>query len=159
MPVTPGLYYAVSTFFKSTTDLKCTLIGKDINGTTVDVDTFDMGVSSNWTRFVAVDLASLTDGIVSYQIQFSGKAGTFFLDSVQFESSAGLTATEYFDGSLPTAYGAVWTGTANNSATELYYSKPTKLSRLQYTLTDWVPDNAFWRIRTSAGVESTNLTV
>jgi hypothetical protein len=139
--------------------LKCTLIGKDKTGTTVDVDVFDMGIASDWTRFVAVDITSLTDGIVSYQVQFSGKAGTFFLDSIQFERSSGTSASEYFDGSLPAAFGAVWTGTANNSTTDLYYSKSTKLQRLHYTLTNWVPENAFWRVRTSAGVEFTNLTV
>jgi hypothetical protein len=46
------------------------------------------------------------DTAVTYTLQFSGGAGTFHLDDVQFEK--GIQATEYFDGNLPSSFGCVW---------------------------------------------------
>lgn len=70
-----------------------------------------------------------------------------------------FSATDYFDGSLPEQYGAEWGGTANNSASYLYVNKPAKVVALGKAITDWIPMNAFWRVRTYAGVEYNNLTV
>jgi hypothetical protein len=84
-------------------------------------------------------------------------AGSIFLDLIQFEQSQ--VATDYFDGSLPSDFGAVWEGTDDASYSHLYPSKPKKIPRLAKTLIDWVPQNAFWRLRTYDGVEYTTLTV
>ena len=107
----------------------------------------------------ATDLieASQEPEVVSYDIRIAGGSGTFYFDSVQFER--GPFATDYFDGSLPSDFWAVWEGTANNSATHLYYNKPSKVPRLGKTLVDWMPPNTFWRLSTYAGLEYTNLTV
>jgi hypothetical protein len=106
-------------------------------------------------------MTALTDSgsIVSYakvKIAFND-AGTYYVDLIQFEKSQ--TATEYFDGSLPSEYGAVWEGTANSSFTHVYPNKPLKIPRLGRTLNDWIVPNTFWRLSTYDGVEYTNLTV
>jgi hypothetical protein len=123
-----------------------------------DIDTYNLGTAASWSRFTATDLtdANLSEAS-TYEVVFSGGSGTFYLDSIQFEKSP--VASDYFDGSLPSDFGAVWEGTEDNSYSHLYPGKPQKIQRLGKTLVDWVPQNAFWRLRTYAGVEYTNLTV
>ena len=153
LPVTQGNYYTLSAFFKTTSNLTMTLIGKDVDGNTLDVDVFEAGSSANWARFSATDIVGSSDTIATYDLQFSGGAGTFHLDDIQFEK--GIKPTEYFDGNLPASFGAVWQGTTNNSASSIYYGKPLKISRLANTISDWTPPNLFWRITSYAGVEAT----
>ena len=99
-----------------------------------------------------------SDSTASYAtLKFSGTAGTLYLDMIQTEDT--YEATDYFDGSMPEQFGAVWEGTPNASATLLYPSKLIKIPRLANTLNDWVPMNAWWRITTPAGEEYNNLTV
>lgn len=159
IPVTTGQYYVASGYAKASTNLTVTFIARDSLGAIVeDTDIYPLGTLANWSRFQAVDLvdANNTD-IATYEIVFSGGAGTFYLDSIQFEK--GISASDYFDGTLPTEFGTVWEGTAHNSYTHMYYSKPFKVPRLANTLDNWVPPNSFWRLSTYDGVEYTNLTV
>jgi hypothetical protein len=88
---------------------------------------------------------------------FEGDTGTIYLDCIQFEKA--IKAADYFDGNLPTDFGAIWEGTENDSYTHLYTNKLQKVSRLAKTMKDWIPMDAFWVIRSYAGVEFTNLTV
>ena len=76
------------------------------------------------------------------------------VDGAQLENS--YTATDYFDGSLPTVEGAIWSGTANASQTYFYQSKTIKVPRLLQTLVDWLPLQQPWRVRSFAGVEGTS---
>ena len=161
VPVTPGNYYTVSCYFKATTGMTCTFLGFQSDGITpTDVDLFTMGTAANWTRFAHNDLVGSNDSTAYYQVKFSGNSGTFYIDTVQFEKSP--TATDYIDGNLSSIsgnpFGAVWQGTANNSYSSVYNSKPLKVPRLAYTLKDYLPQNCFWRIRTYVGLEYTNLT-
>jgi predicted transcriptional regulator len=159
IPITVGRYYTASGLFKSTDDVTVTFIGRDSAGDVVeDTDIFDVGTSVDWSRFTATDLtdATLTD-IVTYEIVLSGGTGTFYFDCIQFQE--GSAATEYFDGAMPSEYGVVWAGAENNSYSYEYPNKPFKIPRLAYTLSEWTPPNAFWRITTLAGLEYTNLTV
>ena len=80
-----------------------------------------------------------------------------YLDCIQFELTP--VATDYFDGSLPSSFGAIWESTADNSVTHMYYNKDIKLQRLGQTLVDWLPMNTWWRVRTYAGLVYDNLTV
>ena len=154
LPVSAGNYYTASTFFKTTADLTLTFIGKDIDGNITDVDVYDAGSASTWSRFMATDIVGSNDTAVTYTMQFSGGAGTFRLDDVQFEK--GIQASEYFDGNLPSSFGAVWQGTTNNSASSIYYGKSLKMTRLRVTFSDWTPPNLFWRLTSYSGVEATN---
>ena len=157
LPVVQGNYYTASTFFKATTDLTLTLIGKDVDGNVIDIDIYDAGSASSWSRFVATDIVGSNDMTVSYDLQFSGGAGTFYLDCTQFEK--GIQATEYFDGNLPASFGAVWQGTTNNSPSSIYYGKDLKMTRLGLTMDAWVPPNLFWRVNSYAGLEAVNAIV
>ena len=159
IPVTAGQYYVASALVKSTTDLKVTFIGRDSDGNIVEQsDLYSLGTHSAWSRVSATSLTdALITNVATYDVVFSGGSGTFYLDCVQFEK--GADATEYFDGSLPNQFGTVWEGTSDNSYSDQYYNKLFKIPRLAYTLSDWTPPNAFWRITSAAGLEYTNLTV
>lgn len=158
-PVVVGKYYTASGLAKTTSDLTATFIARDSLGNIVEsVDVYPLGTMTNWMRFQVTDLINAyAETAVTYEIVFSGGAGTFYLDCVQFES--GISASEYFDGSLPSQFGTVWEGTANNSFTHLYTNKPFKVPRVGLTINDWLPPNTMWRVNTYAGVEYTNLTV
>lgn len=159
MPITAGAFYTASGLAKTTEDLTITFIGRDSNGDVVeDEDVYPLGTIDEWSKFTATDLVDATlSTVVTYEVVFSGESGDFYLDCLQFEKSP--IASDYFDGSLPSDFGTVWEGTADNSYSHLYPNKPQKVDRLSKTLIDWVPMNCFWRVRSYDGVEYTNLTV
>jgi len=160
IPVTPGKYYTASASIKAlaalSANIKITFYDED----DAIVETITESISVT-TSFANVTLTGLTDSAsdAAYaKVSFYGTtAGSIFLDLIQFEQSQ--VATDYFDGSLPSDFGAVWEGTDDASFSHLYPSKPKKIPRLAKTLIDWVPQNAFWRLRTYDGVEYTTLTV
>lgn len=160
IPVTAGKYYTLSFYVSSSNSVKVTGTIEFFDASNTLLETFasEFTITSSFSR---VNLTALTDSgsEVSYakvKIAFN-HAGTYRVDLVQFEKSQ--TATEYFDGSLPSDYGAVWEGTDHASYTHMYPNKPLKIPRLGKTLNDWVVPNTFWRLSTYDGVEYTNLTV
>ena len=156
-PITTGKYYTASGLAKTTANLTVSFIARDSMGDIVEtVDTYLLGTFTNWAKFQATDLVGATTA-VTYEVVFSGGSGTYYLDCLQFEK--GISPSEYFDGSLPSNFGAVWEGVPDNSYTQLYVNKPFKVPRLALTMNDWVPPNSFWRLQTYDGVEYTNLTV
>lgn len=159
MPIEQGTYYTASGLIKTNADLQVTFVGRNIDGDIVETeDLFDVTTTTDWSQFTITHLTDAFDAdVVTYELQFSGDSGNFYFDCTQFEKA--LTASDYFDGNLPSDFGAIWEGTENNSYSHLYPNKLQKVSRLSKTLVDWVPMNTFWIIRTYAGVEFTNLTV
>jgi hypothetical protein len=156
-PITTGKYYTTSGLAKTTANLTVSFIARDSMGDIVEtVDPYLLGTFTNWAKFQATDLVGAATA-VTYEIVFSGGAGTYYLDCLQFEK--GISSSEYFDGSLPSQFGTVWEGTADNSFTHLYTNKPFKVPRVGLTINDWLPPNTMWRVSTYAGVEYTNLTV
>lgn len=160
IPVTAGKYYTLSFYVSSSNSVKVTGTIEFFDASNNLLENFasEFTITSSFNR---VSLTSLTDSgsAVSYakvKIAFN-HAGTYRVDLVQFEKSQ--TATEYFDGSLPLDYGAVWEGTDHASYTHVYPNKPLKIPRLGKTLNDWIVPNTFWRLSTYDGVEYTNLTV
>jgi hypothetical protein len=160
IPVTAGKYYTLSFYVSSSNSVAVTGLIEffDENDNLLEEFESEFTISSSFSR---VSLTALTDSgsAVSYakvKIVFND-AGTYRVDLIQFEKSQ--TATEYFDGSLPSEYGAVWEGTANSSYTHVYPNKPLKIPRLGKTLDNWITPNTFWRLSTYDGVEYTNLTV
>ena len=160
IPVTAGKYYTLSFYVSSSNSVKVTgtIEFFDASNTLLEDFASEFTITSSFSR---VSLTGLMDSgsAVSYakvKISFN-HAGTYRVDLVQFEKSH--TATEYFDGSLPSDYGAVWEGTDHASYTHMYPNKPLKIPRLGKTLNDWVVPNTFWRLSTYDGVEYTNLTV
>lgn len=157
-PMTAGIYYTFSTYAKTTGSF--TVNAKTYNSVSALVNTFTKTFTGNgtWQRYTFTVLSDVNSGATSIQVGLSGTTSTTYnFDCVQLEQSP--KATDYFDASLPSQFGAVWEGTANNSYTRLYYGKPFKVPRLARNLFSWVPSNSFWRLRTYAGVEYTNLTV
>lgn len=159
IPIDKGIYYTASGYIKTNADITLSFIGRDSFGNIIeDVDIFPFGTVSDWSRFTATDLIdAVEENTVTYELVFSGGAGTFYLDSIQFEK--GVAPTDYFDGSLPSDFGAVWEGSDHNSYTRLYVGKPFKVLRLGKSIDTYMPPNTFWRILTYEGLEYTNLTV
>lgn len=160
IPVEVGNYYTFSMYVKSDADLNVTFIGKDSDGIPTghtEVVTFD--AQPEWVRITATDLMDIVNepDVAFYSIELSGDTGDFYFDCAQFEVTP--TVTDYFDGSLPSSFGAVWESTADNSVTHMYFNKDIKLQRLGQTLTDWLPMNTWWRVSTYAGLVYDNLTV
>jgi hypothetical protein len=160
IPVTAGRYYTLSFYVSSDDSTAITGLVEffDADDNLLEELETEFAITDSFSR---VSMTALTDSgsEVSYakvKIAFND-AGTYYVDLIQFERSQ--TATEYFDGSLPTEYGAVWEGTANSSYTHIYPNKPLKIPRLGKTLNDWIVPNTFWRLSTYDGVEYTNLTV
>ena len=160
IPITVGKYYTLSASIKALAALSANLKITFYNDADSIVETVTEVISVT-TSFANFTLTGLTDSSsnASYaKVSFYGTtAGTIFLDLIQFEQSQ--IATDYFDGSLPSEFGAVWEGTDDASYTHLYPNKPKKVPRLGKTMNDWVPQNAFWRLRTYDGVEYTTTTV
>ena len=165
--ILPGKYYTGSAYVKSSSDILLTFIGRDSDGNIIDNDPYTQATYADWTRIYGTDLTDATATTDTYEIVFSGGAGTFYIDCVQFENTfrfnptvtPHFAPTDYIDGSLPTSVGCVWSGTANNSPSYLYINKDLKVLALAQTLGDWLPENVFWRVRTYAAVEYNNLTV
>ena len=160
IPVTPGKYYTASASIKANAALSANLKITFYDEADAVVETVTQAISVT-TSFANFTLTGLTDSSsdASYaKVSFYGTtAGTIYLDLIQFEQSQ--VATDYFDGSLPSDFGAVWEGTDDASYSHLYPNKPKKIPRLGKTMNDWVPQNAFWRVRTYDGVEYTTTTV
>jgi hypothetical protein len=160
IPVTAGKYYTLSFYVSSSNSVKVTGTVEFFDASNNLLEDFASEFTIN-SSFSRVSMTALTDSgsAVSYakvKIAFN-HAGTYRVDLVQFEKSH--IVTEYFDGSLPSEYGAVWEGTPDSSYTHLYPNKPLKIPRLGKTLNDWIVPNTFWRLSTYDGVEYTNLTV
>ena len=160
IPVTPGKYYTASASIKANAALSANLKITFYDEADAVVETVTQAISVT-TSFANFTLTGLTDSSsdASYaKVSFYGTtAGTIYLDLIQFEQSQ--VATDYFDGSLPSDFGAVWEGTDDASYSHLYPNKPKKIPRLGKTMNDWVPQNAFWRLRTYDGIEYTTTTV
>ena len=160
IPVTSGKYYTASASIKANAALSANLKITFYDEADAVVETVTQAISVT-TSFANFTLTGLTDSSsdASYaKVSFYGTtAGTIYFDLIQFEQSQ--VATDYFDGSLPSDFGAVWEGTDDASYSHLYPNKPKKIPRLGKTMNDWVPQNAFWRVRTYDGVEYTTTTV
>lgn len=152
-------YYTASIYLKAPQPVTMVLNAATSDGTILASKSATIGSNNTWQRYevnLLID-ESLTTLNHLYLTLSSSTAQTAYYDCVQVE--LGPNATEYIDGNMPSAYGTLWAGTANESATYLYTNKLFKVPRLAETLADWVPKNAFWTLSTLVGLEYTNLTV
>jgi hypothetical protein len=157
-------YYTLSFYAKGSTTSTgtITLTPKD-DGVGLAAEVSDeFTLSTDWQRFTVTAYVDADDVEVELTataaIEFDSDSGEeVWVDAVQLEASP--FASDYYDGNLASQFGAVWEGTPNESPTHLYPNKPFKIPRLAQTLDSWVPPNSFWRVRSFAGVEFTNLTV
>ena len=158
-------YFTLSFYAKATsaTNATITLTPRDNSVNITDaIVTSSLSLTTSWQRFSvttyvdADQVATSLDFVTSLVIDTN--AGDFaYLDNFQLEAS--FVATDPFDGNLSSQFGVVWEGTANQSASHMYYGKSLKLPRLSQTMESWTPPNSFWRIETYDGVEYTNLSI
>lgn len=151
-----GQYYTLSFYIKNDVAINASLSSTDAYAELI------VPVNTSWTRYsltILVPAQPEGDVLVSLpdqlSVQFIGTTGTTLLDCVLLEKS--ITPSEYYDGSFPSEYGVVWSGTPFQSESHKYPGLPQKLPRLRSTLVEWVPMNSWWRILTSQGVEYTSL--
>ena len=64
---------------------------------------------------------------------------------------------DYYDGSFPSDYGAVWSGTANASPTYYYPNKVLKITRTAMEIERILPHDTPWVLRSAAGVEASGI--
>lgn len=164
IPVTEK-YFTLSFYAKASdaVDATITLTPRDnaVDITAAEVSS-EISLTTSWQRYSVttyVDASQVLtelDFVVNVEVDaLSGETANF--DCFQLE--ANFVDTDPFDGNLSSQFGVVWEGTANESASHMYYGKALKVPRLSQTITDWVPPNAFWRIETYSGVEYTNLSI
>lgn len=157
-------YYTASAYIEASGAFTLTLVAADSSGTVLDSTSAAYTGSSSWNRYsLTYLLEDLRDtpalanlDHLYFEIDVTDPQ-TIYYDSIQVEK--GRTATEYFDGNMPSSFGTIWAGTPNESVTYLYPNNVYKIPRVANTLTDWVPPNLFWRISTLSALEFTNLTV
>lgn len=160
IPVMPGVYYTASAYMKSSdvAEVNISVSTYDKNDALLDTYSVTDPVTSEWGRMYLTFLID-TASTASYATLTIGSDdfGTVDMDMVQFERAT--KPTEYIDGSMPVEFGAIWKGTAHGSPTMLFPNKQVKMPRLAYTLDEWVPVGAFWRLLTPAGLEYNNISV
>jgi hypothetical protein len=160
IPINPGQYYTASFYVASddATEIECSIEFYNLEDELVSTfEAVEQPVSDAFSQVTVTGITDSSSDAVYALFKITGGVGTFYLDLLQFERS--FVATEYFDGSMPSEYGNIWQGTADASYSLAYYNKPLKIPRLSETVVEWVPQNAFWRIKTLAGLEFTNPTV
>lgn len=160
-------YFTLSFYAKATDTLTdamtITLTPRDNSVDITDSEVTDtVTLTTDWQRFSvttyvdAEDVTTSLDFVVTVEVDSASGEDAYF-DNFQLEAS--YVATDPFDGNLSSQFGVVWEGTANQSASHMYYGKNLKIPRLSQTMVDWTPPNSFWRIETYDGVEYTNLSV
>jgi hypothetical protein len=158
-PIETGIYFNVSHYMKSAdmTTMDVTIELYDADDELVDSEFSSHEVTNTWERSHTSILIPPDSTAVYAKARHEGNAGTFYIDMVMAQDT--FAPTDYFDGSMPELVGAIWEGTAHESASLYYPNKSTKILRLAQTLNDWLPMNVWWRITTPAGLEYTNLDV
>jgi len=158
-------YFTLSFYAKATsaTNATITLTPRDNSVNITDaIVTSSLSLTTSWQRFsvttyVDADQVSTSLDFVTSLVIDTNTGDFAYLDNFQLEAS--FVATDPFDGNLSSQFGVVWEGTANQSASHMYYGKSLKLPRLSQTMESWTPPNSFWRIETYDGVEYTNLSI
>jgi hypothetical protein len=152
-------YYTASAYLQMPQASTMKLVAAASDGTILASKSVPVGGSNSWQRYsvtLLIDEMLTTLDHLYLEIDVTASQ-TAYYDNFQLE--LGPNATEYFDGSLPSQFGAIWAGTAHESVSYLYLNKAFKVPRLAETLADWTPANSFWRLSTLAGLEYNNLTV
>jgi hypothetical protein len=96
---------------------------------------------------------TITVGVSTLLNNPTSASQVLYFDMAQMEY--GNFPTDYFDGTIASTYGGVWTtGVAGNSPSMLYTTRDIKLSRLNANLKDQLPANTPYVIKLVSGVYS-----
>lgn len=166
-PVTPGETYTYSIYVKDVNTAKqyksyidfydstpAFISGSGVSGVSTTVTT------SGWTR---VSVTAVAPAGAAYARPYTYAQGvtsadankTVYFDGALFEQSIGVN--DYYDGSFPSDYGAVWSGTAHASPTYYYPSKVLKITRTVIEIERILPHDTPWVLRSASGVEATGI--
>lgn len=150
--------YVFSIYLKASAPctVSVTLGVTDETGTDAESATEIVSLTTNWKRYyttlyVPINFSPQNTITMTASISGTLTGQTVSLDNAQVER--GYAPSEYFDGSMPSDYGVVWSGTAHASKSFYYTDKNIKIPRLLLTLNEWVPRHIPYRIRSYAGVE------
>lgn len=119
-----------------------------------DIHDAEFTFTNDWERYsVTGFIASNPNPVYLQASVFSNTIGCVMdFDAAQVEAS--YRPTDYFDGSFPASYGAVWEDGEHVSRSHLYPNKTIKVTRLAETLNKWVPINRAYTIKSYAGTEA-----
>ena len=166
-PVTPGETYTYSIYVKDVNTAKqyksyidfydstpTFITGSGVVGAATTVTT------SGWTR---VTITAVAPAGAAYARPYTYAQGvtsadathTVYFDGALFEQS--ISVNDYYDGSFPSDYGAVWSGTANASPTYYYPNKVLKITRTAMEIERILPHDTPWVLRSAAGVEASGI--
>ena len=131
------------------------LTGEDVP-LTATAGTATLTGRSAWVRVqTSVYVADDGGAPVDVTLSLSGDAGTVWVDAVQLEDS--ITATDYFDGSMPPDLGIVWRGGPDNAHaaySDYYPNLGIKMARAADALPEGIVRNQMWSISTTRGIEA-----
>lgn len=117
--------------------------------------------STGWTR---LNVSGVAPKNAAYAQPYTYSATAFtsgdaskhvYFDAALFEASIGVN--DYYDGSFPSDYGAVWSGTAHASTTYYYPNKVLKMTRTAIEIKRTLPHDTPWILRSAFGVEQSGI--
>lgn len=151
--------YTFSIYMKASAPatVRMVLSASDEEGSDSETVTGDFNITTAWQRYyvslyIPEDLSPTNKLTMVASLTGTLATGvTVTVDNAQVEEA--YKPSEYFDGSMPADFGVVWGGTAHASKSFYYLAKNIKIPRLVKTLSDWVPKNTPWRVRSYSGLE------
>jgi hypothetical protein len=159
--LTEGNTYVVSMYIKASSarTMTLTLTASDDDGVDSETNSSTINVTTSWARYYTslyIPEGLSTNGNITLNVALTATltGQTVWVDNVLVEQ--GFLPSDYFDGSLPSASGVFWSGTAHASYSYYYQSRAEKMPRVVATLKDWIPYQAPYRIRSVQGIEGTS---
>lgn len=155
-------FYTFSVYGKSPDadqEITLTITATDTDtSTVVATETATATLTDVWTRpSVSLFIPPALDNIeISASITVEDSGETLYFDCAQVEASP--VATDYIDGSMPTAYHTGWGGTAHESASHQYINKEVRIARLTSEIEKYIPATTSYRVLTLDGVEVAKIT-
>jgi hypothetical protein len=156
-----GNTYVVSMYIKASAaaTMSLALTASDDDGSDSETNSTALSVTTSWARYYTtlyIPEGLSTNGNITLNAALTATltGQTIWVDNVQVEE--GFLPSDYFDGSLPSASGVFWSGTAHASYSYYYQSRSEKMPRVVATLKQWIPYEAPYRIRSVQGIEGTS---
>lgn len=155
-------FYTFSIYGKSPDadqEITLTITATDSSSSTVvATESATATLTDIWTRpSVSVFIPPALDNIeITATIEVEDSGETIYFDCAQVEASP--VATDYIDGSMPTAYYTGWGGVAHESVSHQYLNKEVRLARLTSEIENYLPATTSYRVITLDGVEVSRIT-
>lgn len=156
-----GKFYTFSVYAKTDSgtedfDIFISALDATTNAVVVTRST-PIEVTSTWKRFSVNLYVPTSSPAVILEVGITGTTtgNTVYLEAAQLEKT--FTATDYFDGSLPSDSGALWAGTDHQSISYYYPQKKTKLQRVLAEIEDYLPLGTPYSIYSYSGLEGSGI--